>query len=304
MCYACGALGHISRYCHNRPRRHLNREDQPHPGTTEWCHALGLHNDRGLIERIRHTLKSSPGATIYLNDECIYRGVQEFFYREELPKGVDLAERARCPRVERGGFRRGRARSRSPSRERVFKRERSPLKTYMTIREKQVKEMAAGVGVDVNGGRQVSNGLRIGEERGNWRRPETQTMAPAPVPVVKMKVPVVVLPTAPRGKENVRPRHGDGSSYTRPIEIIDDGPGSGSSHAMPIEIVDLEASSIPRVKAKLVLQGRAVLAPLGPRRGNAPRRVNTAVQAMPERTVVIEDPHFVLGVSEGASAAE
>src|SRR5271154_3283020 len=120
-CWTCGESGHIQRYCPSKRRNKAPRGEFL-PGTSSWCEALGLDEDPLLKSNITSTLKEYPGATIYLNDECIYRGVQTYFYREALPQGSDLTDRLR--RFARPGRRR-RSRSRSPSRERVLKRSRS-----------------------------------------------------------------------------------------------------------------------------------------------------------------------------------
>lgn len=126
VCWTCGGNGHIQRHCPRRQRRGTLR-GKPLPGSNKWCQALGIDEDPRLKSNIRSTLKEFPGATIYLNDECIYRGVQTYFYRQTLPQGRDLAERLTRPARAAVLLR---SRSRSPSRERAIKRSRSPLGRY------------------------------------------------------------------------------------------------------------------------------------------------------------------------------
>jgi hypothetical protein len=80
-CWDCGSLGHIQRYCPERPRRLARLNENLEPGSWEWCTSLGLNNDPPLMNKILATIIELPGSTIYVNDECIYRGNQTHFYR-------------------------------------------------------------------------------------------------------------------------------------------------------------------------------------------------------------------------------
>lgn len=87
------------------------------PGTRIWCEQYGLNENVDLKWIVLNALKTSPGATIFLDDVCILQGKELYLTREQPPRG----------RPERPVFQRiPRRRSRSPSRTRhVQKRERS-----------------------------------------------------------------------------------------------------------------------------------------------------------------------------------
>lgn len=137
VCWSCGDLGHIQRHCRTRRRRNNGRQriepNRPQgppgvlaPGSKDWCLALGIEQDPHLQRDILSTLRSQPGSTIYLNDECIYRGNHSYFYSHRLTDRkplVDRVTRTLASRITR-------RRSRSPSRERRQIRSRSTLETY------------------------------------------------------------------------------------------------------------------------------------------------------------------------------
>jgi hypothetical protein len=117
QCYRCGGSSHIERYCPHR-RRIQNDPGEPLPGTRAWCDKHGLDHDPELKWKILNAIKTSPGCAIWVNDECIYGGNQQYFVRDDRPRGRPLEERIT------------RRRSRSPLRERFEQRSPSPLRRY------------------------------------------------------------------------------------------------------------------------------------------------------------------------------
>lgn len=118
QCFRCGGFNHIERYCPLGRRVPIDQRS-PLPGTRAWCQMFGLDGDAELRKKVLDALKTSPGCSIWVNERCIYRGNERHFTQD------DPAARRR-PLEERMT----RGRSRSPIRERVQKRSRSPLQHY------------------------------------------------------------------------------------------------------------------------------------------------------------------------------
>jgi hypothetical protein len=113
QCFRCGGFNHIERYC--RDRRIRTDRRGPLPGTLRWCEMHGLNDDPELKREILEALKTSPGCSIWVNDRCIHQGNERHFAQNGRGRrGRPLADRVT------------RARSKSPARERVWKRSRSP----------------------------------------------------------------------------------------------------------------------------------------------------------------------------------
>ena len=113
QCFQCGGFNHIERYC-PRGRRIPTDRRGPLPGTLPWCEMHGVNNDSELKRKVLDALKMSPGCSIWVDECCIYQGNKIHFTREEpRERGRLLADRI------------SRARSRSPARERAWKRSRS-----------------------------------------------------------------------------------------------------------------------------------------------------------------------------------
>ncbi|KAI9739887.1 MAG: hypothetical protein M1818_004943 [Claussenomyces sp. TS43310] len=145
-CWACGEVGHIQRFCFQRGRTGSRRSGTLDLGSASWYRGRGLTQDPCLTYKIRSTLKTAPGATIFVNDECVYRGVEAHYFCPRLASSRPLAERISrppswpmSPRLTSGrplaerilrplAWRISPRRSRSPSRERPFKRSRSPFR--------------------------------------------------------------------------------------------------------------------------------------------------------------------------------
>lgn len=105
------------RYCGRRQQQRYSASGEALPGTRLWCEQYGLNEDADLKRRVLEALKSSQGAAIFLDDDCILQGKQIYLSREQPRRG-----RPERPVVER----RTRRRSRSPSKARyVRQRERS-----------------------------------------------------------------------------------------------------------------------------------------------------------------------------------
>ena len=265
ICWTCGESGHIQRYCHGKRRSKAPRGELL-PGTSSWCEALGLDEDPLLKSNITSTLKKYPGATIYLNDECIYRGVQTYFYREALPQGPDLARRLR--RSVRTGRRR-RSRSRSPSRERVLKRSRSPLGRYSRGNSPEIME---GGQYDV--GCSTSPIINMYE-----RRPVS--------PIIDLTDIEMVSPPRSSRAENIPPvKTAFTPADTRPPAPM---PQATPSTRVPSSrpALGLRSGNIP---LSSVLDSPII-------ENLAPPHDSGTIRQM-------EDPHFVLGISKGAGEAE
>ncbi len=262
-CWTCGGSGHIQRYCPSM-KRHKAPQGDPLPGTSTWFEALGLDNDLLLKSNIMSTLKEYPGATIFLNDECIYRGVQTYFYRKALPQGPGLAERLRRPACD---GRRGR-RSRSPSRERVLKRSRSPLGIYS--RGKSPERVEDGQ-YDV--GRLLFPADNLYERR-------------SLSPIIDLTNVELVSPPRSSRAENIPPVK---ASYTavgkRPLIPVPRAmPSRGLSSSR--RVLGLRSGNVPL--SSLLDAPIIEDVPLGASRA----------------LIQMEDPHFVLGISKGAREDE
>jgi len=265
-CWTCGELGHIQRYCPGKRHYKAPRGELP-PGTSSWCEALGLNDDPLLKSNITQTLKEYPGATIYLNDECIYRGVQTYFYRKALPQGPVLAERLRRP--THLGCPRRRSRSRSPSRERVFKRSRSPLTRYSRGNPLEIVEDGE---YDLR--RSISPIINMYE---------TRSLSP----IVNLVDVEMVSPPRPSRVENIPPARDS-------LTPIGKQPSTPTPRA---------TSSRPLSFSRPALGLRLVDIPLSPLLDSP---THEAVPPSPASGtyVQMDDPHFVLGISKGAREAE
>jgi hypothetical protein len=267
-CWTCGGLGHIQRYCPRKTRRKAPRGEL-HPGTSSWCKALGLDDDPLLKSNITSTLKEYPGATIFLNDECIYRGVQTYFYRKALPQGPDLAERLRRPTRVGPRRYRSRSRSRSPSRERVLKRSRSPLGRYSRGNSPEIVEDGR---YDV--GHSTSPIINTYKRR-------------SVTSIIDLTDIEMVSPPRPSRAENIPP-------------VIVSFTSTGKRPSAPIPRAT-PSRSLP--SSRLALGVRSGNIPL-PSVLDWPINENPTPPPASGTIGQMEDPHFVLGISKGAREAE
>lgn len=120
QCFQCGGFNHIERYC-PRGRRIPTDRGGPLPGTLLWCEMNSLNDDPDLKRKVLDALKTSPGCSIWVNDRCIYQGNERHFNQDEPRQRGH-----RHPLADTIA----RARSRSPARERVWKRSPSLFQRY------------------------------------------------------------------------------------------------------------------------------------------------------------------------------
>lgn len=115
-CFNCGGFNHMARYCPRKRHIQVN-PGEPLPGTRPWCSKYGLDNDPELKQRILQTIKTSPGCAVWLNNVCIYGGAREHhFSSHDMNRGRPLDNRTTRGRRSRSPLDMDRQRSRSPVR--------------------------------------------------------------------------------------------------------------------------------------------------------------------------------------------
>ena len=112
QCFGCGVMNHIERYCPCNRRLQVDR-GEPLPGTRAWCNNYCLDKDPDLKLKILNTIKTSPGCAVWLEGVRIYRGNERHFYSDYISRGRTYDHRP-ARRRSRSPLRDG-SRSRSPS---------------------------------------------------------------------------------------------------------------------------------------------------------------------------------------------
>jgi len=258
QCWTCHRFGHIQRYCPTRKKTRGPR-GKLLPGSKAWCQVLGLDNDLVLQRDVRRTLKDAPGATIFLNDECIYRGVEIHFYRKALPQGPELIER--LSKTTNVGQSRGR--SRSPSRERIYKRSRSLVRRYSHSFSSPRRTFRTPSLLP----------------RHRYDAPEHDRGSSPPVYSIASDGLTTPLPSPNR---NTDQSHGS--------KLQADGSW------VPLAFPKVKAESI--AFSHSVLGTRSINIPSRP--AILSHRPLSALQQRPEEMVPLEDPYFVLGIANSA----
>lgn len=273
QCWSCRELGHIQRYC--RERKKANAPYGEHlPGSRAWCRALSLDEDPQLRSNIQTTLKEFPGATIYLNDECIYRGVQIYFYRKALPKGPELAKRMNRSLASRIT----RRRSRSPSPLRAYKRSRSPLGRYS--RSPSPMEVS---GDRYDYPRHLSIRSPSPIRRPGDRYAYSRSLSSSSVEIISVReinTPAVPKPNQKRSQPPISNMRASEQRTTAPP---------------PYMKFEVASASRPALGDRTNILSQ-------PMAKTAPKEL--PIREKLGESVLVEDPHFVLGIRKGAPDAE
>ncbi|QSZ32215.1 hypothetical protein DSL72_001787 [Monilinia vaccinii-corymbosi] len=247
--------------------------------------------------RVLNALKASPSCNIYIDDDCIYKGCVEHHFRREEVRGRPLAQRMT------------RRRSRSPGREQVKRdRSRSPL----CLRSPSPMDRRFRTHGQVSPVRQI---------RGRSRSPLQQQQRQSPRHI----------PLRPRGRSPVFDVSGVIYSQTNAAKTgIDIFRPSFLKHqsfpASPKKVLEKQhmlqcAEGVASSNAINFDPFVASRVPLGAMPAIAPQQETTKVvfshsaanqgpissevsKAQDTEELYIEDPHFVLGIREGALEKE
>ncbi|KAG4033184.1 hypothetical protein MFRU_005g01970 [Monilinia fructicola] len=288
-CWRCNDYNHIERYCPGRRTRWPR--GQALPGTRQWCSYYGLDVDPVLRARVLNALKASPSCNIYIDDDCIYKGCVEHHFRREEVRGKSLAQRM-TRRRSRGQIKRGR--SRSPL------RPRSPLPMERQFRYQ----------------RQVSPVRRICGRSG--RPLQQQRQSPPCTPFrPRGRSPVFDVSGIIHSETNVsrkgidafRPSFLDDKSF--PVSpkqvpekqhILQSTEGVAPSNT--IYFRSFMASEIPLRTIPTIVPQQETGDFFGHKAAIQQPISNMVSKAQDTEELYIEDPHFVLGVREGALEKE
>jgi hypothetical protein len=249
----------------------------------------GLHADPQLKQKILNALKTSPGSPIWVNGICIYRGYEKHFDQFYEPRGRPFEQ----PH--------GRRRSRSPGREVRRMRSRSPIRKRSYSPLRRPSEPVPGQQ------RRELFPIRT------YRTPSPQRARTPPR-----------LPDA-RAREPARVTGSNAVVFNPRVNHQENQRG------LAVEPVRFQVPPKPAVFPYMALQAvnaknndQAPRQPLGEAtnatsssvRNNASTRngvqAGAASSAAQERCVIllsddepeVEDPYFVLGISQGAMKGE
>ncbi|KAK0111090.1 hypothetical protein ONS95_001468 [Cadophora gregata] len=316
QCFECKGYNHIERYCPNRKNQIRRVAGEPLAGTRAWIEMHGLQHDPELKKRVLNALKTNPGSAIFVNEICIYVGTEKHFDVEDRPsRGRTLEERIKrdrersrsppryrqpSPRVHSG---------RSPSRERGRPgyngsprrkpryRSRSPLKQRRrTPSPYQLPAHAPGRQPDYRprSPRYAENSNAVvfeARERDRYEdnRAENRATRAAPfkfnLPPAQpdYRKPDLFNTGSPRA--NLQQNSGDVFKDRGPLQTRDT-----NSQALQGVVKEPQPQSQARVfQASKMTQ---------------PQTSSTPQSSSQINSDFVEDPHFVLGITKGASRDE
>lgn len=187
------------RYCPRKPAQR-RYDGTPLTGTRVWCEQYGLNEDPELRRRVLDTLKSFPGAGIFIDEACIVQGKQ--FHLSRDSRRPSRNERPLAERITR-------ARSRSPSRDRTTRRRersRTPLATYRRSHSRDTMD-------SMNAFRSrtrmnyTSGSNAVVFEASYARQDQRSAPIPQSAPLQSFRFPATrQLPTHPAPANNTNPR--------------------------------------------------------------------------------------------------
>jgi hypothetical protein len=302
QCYQCGGFNHIRRYC-PRGRRVPIDWRGPLPGTGPWCEMFDLNGNPQLKRKVLDALKSSPDCPIWVGSRCIYAGNERHFTRDEpMKRGRTLADRIM------------RDRSRSPLRGRTLKRSRSPSQRNGNQPDRYGRQRSP------NPNERYHTRSYFQSYEDYLAYSDARQQSPRQIEQYRSRTPLRQHPSTPRRnppRQHLSRKFASGSnavliesrnssnrteklnkSISLPTNITTPLPKLAPM-AVPAQVPLGEVTNVSRSTAavlpKPVIQNTATIA-------------NTAVQRFQlpnqQSEPLVEDPYFVLGVSEGATESE